>query len=188
MVDPATIRLVNPYTESMFASMLRRLLPRGPLWERLQGPVFTALLETIAAEFVQVEDGLASVFNECIPETAVDLDRWAEALGVTRYEDETDDQIRVRCATAYRRGKKATESWIESVVSDLGYTVAVSMPTAGHRLVDVDEVSPYTYFTLDVSRLDIDPFEGFEPWMSIEDLVRRFTPGWMTLEFSYQEA
>lgn len=124
-----------------FATVLTALLPRGPLWEQLaRAPLFSALVDALAAELDRVQERSARIIDEADPRTTLELfEEWESAHGLPSTCMEVGATLTARRDALVERvvePQPTTPAFFQQVAEGLGYAVWIEEHKARRHGMD----------------------------------------------------
>ena len=197
-----------PASLSDYAGMLRKLLPRGIIWEAGPQSSMGRLFSACAAELLRVEGDAERLGRELTPQTSVEaLEDWEHELGLPDECLTADQSLAARREAVVRklqRGGFMNRAYYQSLLRALGYAEAEAFSVlplragasrAGDPVCDGDY--PHILFIAVSRRGEIRRFHAGTSQAGerlstaadpmVECVINREKPAHVQVEFQYLE-
>lgn len=195
-------------TSNDYLHQIDALLPRGPIWRRIFGTDFDALLFAVAKECERIDASAYNIIEENDPRTAQQtLERWFSDWGVPSeclsvLADPTKEQVRLELLAKITSNGGLTAEFFKELASTLGYKAELETHEAFTCLTTVDRPlygdEWNTVFNLFVKVDSESPAKIFNATWTVDQplalwgdrllecLIRALAPAHVTVIFEYQ--
>lgn len=115
-----------------YKQLIVDLLPRGRLWDVLNQPLLSALLESLAVELARIDDRVGDALREADPRQSVELlEDWERLVGLPDECSPENPTIEERRAQVLQRLTSVgglSAAYYEFLTAQLGYPSTVTKP------------------------------------------------------------